>query len=838
MSASRLRTSVLLFAFSFLFPYSSSSMTSGKDSLHIAALKTAVTPLMQMNLKDVIAEVPSYSGIHFIGCPNCKGGAQEMNVLMWKPGMGETVRCNFCNMVFPNEQFPNNRKKVIIAPSGARQVYPYYEDSQGKQYYFGPHAWFERWRWIQSMAGKLSELWFETKDNGYGDRAAAIAGRFAQVFPDYAVRYDYPNAAVKFFPADQKWPYNGLVPYRGAKWNWWGYGDIPMQIANTYTLLQNGYDWKRMDPLIGPETDQRIERDLLRMGYEFTAANTEVYSNMSPGMYRDMIQLGRILKDPDIVHDGVTRFREFLKLGFFADGWWKEGTASYHDQTIGGLRAAANAAKGYTDPVSWKGERFENLDLTSMIPFYKSALDVSTEAVLPNGRKIAINDTWAYDRRPLTISENSSSRLWPSLGNAALVSGIGKDQLMLNINWSGNYGHSHYDNASIILFAAGGELLSDIGYTHSKYRGWTIHTASHNTVLIDQKGQNAGTADKPVTGRLLFYDDKDPHVKTIDVDASPAYDIANTYRRRLVVVHAGPGRDYVIDRFDVKGGQTHDWFLHGMCEEEGKLETSIPLEKNIETLVPEWGGNNMPKTQYDTDLEGKRFHAYSYISNIKSGPASGLWTATWRYKSSGLRTHNLSEADTRVFRFSSPSVRMAAEDDNKLADYNRNGIMQRHIGGSSSFISIHEPFGEEPWIESVKNEKGQLIISYRLNGLMVEDRISLKDDKVEVLSGAGWAYQSGTPRSGEVQALENKDGIFRLKLDRKANGINYIRLDLTGGGTRYYPASPVDGNWLQLEKDPGFTIDAGGNVKFHTFPHDTYAGPLRYTLFEPVKAKF
>lgn len=146
------------------------------------------------------------------------------------------------------------------------------------------------------------------------------------------------QARQKFFPADQKWPYEGLVPYRGAKWNWWAYGDIPIQMANVYEFLKNEYDWKRMDAFIGTETDKRIVKDLLVLGYEFTAANPELYTNMSPGMYRDMVRLGRILNKPDIVHDGVNRFSEFLKLGFFADGWWKEGTASYHDQTIGGLK--------------------------------------------------------------------------------------------------------------------------------------------------------------------------------------------------------------------------------------------------------------------------------------------------------------------------------------------------------------------------------------------------------------------------------------------------------------------------------------------------------------------
>ncbi len=709
----------------------------------LETIKREVAPLMQMSISEIISEVPTASGIFYIGCPNCNGGAQEMNVLGWKPGMGETVRCNYCDMVFPNEKFPNNREKVIVAPSGVKQVYRYHESAEGRQYFYEAHAWYERWSWIQSVAEQLAKVWYVTKDNAYGDRAAAITGRFAQLYPDYAIRYDYPNAPVKFFPADQKWPFEGLQPYRGAKWRWWGYNDIPTQLAKVYDMLQAGYDWNRMDAMTGSETNKRIERDLIRLGYEVTTANPEVYSNMSPGMYRDMVMVGRILGDPSMVHEAVKRFRGFFSRGFFADGWWKEGTSSYHDMTIGGLKSVVDALKGYSDPADWTGERFTNLDLTKEMPLYQKALEVSQTAVMPNGRKIPINDTWWYGWGQKT--DRTVSRLWPSLGNAAMGTGEGRDQIMLNVNWSGNFGHSHYDNGSIILYAVEGELLSDIGYTHTKYRGWTIQTASHNTVVIDQKNQDVGSDEKPATGRLIFYDDTDEHVKTIDVDASPAYAAAKTYRRRLVMVHAAAGFDYIVDRFDVEGGQDHDWFLHGMCEEEGKLETSISLDKSLETLVPDWGGRDKPKSQYDADLTGKRIHAYSYIRDIKTGTASAPWTATWKYKHSGLRTYILSPEGTEVFRFRSPSVRLAKEDDAKLDDFHHSGIMQRHSGGASTFLTVHEPFRKKPWIQSVKADGETLVVKYKLDGSLIEDRISLADDKVTVSSSAGWKYQSREP---------------------------------------------------------------------------------------------
>lgn len=805
------------------------------NSAKAAELILSVQPLLHMGVTDVKDQVPAASGLNFIGCPNCHGGAQDMGVLNWEPALGASLKCKYCSMTFPNDKFPYNKEKVIIAPSGAKQVYRYHEASDSTQYYFEAHAWYERWKWIQTMATKLSQLWSLTRETKYGDRAAVILGRFAQVFPDYAIRYDYPSAPVKFFPADQKWPYEGLTAYRGAKWNWWGYGDIPVDMAKAYANLQSGYDWKRMDNVIGAETDKRIENDLLLKGYEFTSANPETYTNMSPGTYRDMLSVGRILNKPELVHDGVQRFREFLKLGFFADGWWKEGTGSYHDQTVGALRSVALAAKGYSDPPDWKGERFDNLDLNKEMPFFKKALNVSEEAVLPNGRKIPINDTWAYRNGTPRPTYKTVSRLWQSLGNASLGLGEGKNQTMLNVNWSGNYGHSHYDNGSIILFAQGGELLSDIGYTHSKYRGWTIHTASHNTVVIDQKPQDAGTIENPVTGKLLYYDDAHPHVKVIDVDASPAYAEANIYRRRLVLVNAGPGRDYVIDRFDVKGGKIHDWFLHGMCEEDGTLSVSPPLNTQVKSLVPDWGGSAKPRNQYESDLEGRKIHAYSYMKNIRSGLISKLWTATWKYQNSGLRTHNFPQQGAQIFKFESPTIRRADENDNKLDYYMGNGIMQRHAGDSSSFIAVHEPFRDNPWISLVSSEGETYVIKYELNGRLVEDRIILNGEDIKVSSGAGWEYSSGISRSGNILSYTMNKGIPKLQVDQEFNNVAYVRLDIQPGGNGYYRVKSVSGKWLELEEDPGFTVKEQGKLKYFTFPHAEFAGPLRYTVFESNK---
>ncbi|MEN6535403.1 MAG: hypothetical protein ABFD89_17190, partial [Bryobacteraceae bacterium] len=235
-----------------------------------------VSPLMKMSIDEVAAQVPAAAGFQFIGCPKCDGGSQEAGVLDWNYGMGDTLRCRYCGTEFPNAQFPNNREKRITAPDGSVQVYRYYEAPNGRQYFYEGHAWFMRTMWLRKSAERLAMNYRATGDLNSADRAAAILARFAQVVPGYAVKFDFPFKAKIFFPADQKWPYEGIDVYRGSKFDWWAFQDIPEDLTGAYDILKKqNYDFKRLGKRFGPDPDALIEKDLLRLLVDFTAANPE-----------------------------------------------------------------------------------------------------------------------------------------------------------------------------------------------------------------------------------------------------------------------------------------------------------------------------------------------------------------------------------------------------------------------------------------------------------------------------------------------------------------------------------------------------------------------------------
>lgn len=788
--------------------------------------------LEKLSLEEVAALVPTASGMRYIGCPSCDGGSQENGVLRWQPGMGDSVRCRFCKMTFPNPQYPNNKEIRITAPDGTIQIYRYHESATKRQYFYEAHAWFEQMMWMRSSAVRLAEHYRKTGDLNSADRAAVILARFAQVVPGYAIRFDFPFRPKQFFPANQRFPYDGIAPYRAAKFDSWAFMDIPDDLSGAWKILKDAkYDYSRLGNRFGPDPSALIEKDLLRLLVENTAAIKDIYHNMSPGMYRDMFRVGRDLGEPKYVHDAVDRFRKLLDDKFFSDGWWAEGATSYHRQTIESLGRFAEAVNGYTDPPEWTKDRFDNLDLLRDAPMYRRARQVWAESVLPNGHMIPINDTWASTVIKPTTS--SASRLWPNMGQALLGAGSGDNQVCLGLNWSGNYGHAHMDNGSIFLYAFGHEMLPDIGYSHTRWHNWTINSASHNMVVVDERSQaDKGTSETTTQGNLRWYDASDAHVRMIDLDASPAYPGVETYRRRLALVHAAEGFDYVIDRFDVEGGKIHDLFLHGSADEPGRLETSVPIETAVASLVPEWGGCGNYIGEGDKDLVGTKFHAYDLLKEVYSSPAAGMWNATWRYDSQGLRSHMITPKGSTLYRYTSPMIRPAGNLDANLSKYMTPGIMARHQGGKSVFATIHEPFRGNTWIESVKGDPDKLTVAYTLSGgKAVKDTIKIGDDAISIESSAGWSYETGKPVGGKVAGIESRDGKSVLKLDKAAPDAAAVRINFGPTRSFVFPVEKVDGDMLQLASDAGIVMDSPESAHFKTFPHDKLSGEITWTIY-------
>lgn len=182
--------------------------------------------------------------------------------------------------------------------------------------------------------------------------------------------------------------------------------------------------------------------------------------------------------------------------------------------------------------------------------------------------------------------------LFPSTGWALLRNHLddagraGQDATCVNLNY-GPYGggHGHPDTLSMVVYAAGRQIIPDFGscgYDSAEKGQWTAHTVSHNTITVDGISQYpAGSVDKtwPIDapnrqaiGELeLFH--ADPGLKLARASCETVYDGVKLIR---LVALAG---NVLFDFHSVQSDAEHryDYVLHidgGLQAGVGALDPS------------------------------------------------------------------------------------------------------------------------------------------------------------------------------------------------------------------------------------------------------------------------
>ena len=675
------------------------------DSKNAAGHERAAGRVMAMSEAQILELVPTKSSIMFCGCPNCSGGQQENGQFDWTIERPFELRCKYCKHVYPSREYPMDQTAEGVNALGETVTYKYYLDEKsGRDYWLEAAADRFRRYWFVSQCRTLAACYHLTQKPEYARRAGLILNRFAEAYPHMAVLNQWPyrrRSVAKPAP-----PY----PSAGGKWGRWMPAEVPGGLPEAYDLIHDSPELDKLSVELGTDVRKRIEDDFFRatVTYTFTFGERPVgrhLNNMAPFYTKNIIQIGRVIGEPQYVHWGYDWVDEILREGFSYDGMWQEAP-SYHYQTIGGIRRVIAALKGYSDPPGYKspvdGRRLDDVDLENQIPFVAKALAAPEAVAYPNGRICPVHDTWAKSRSSSPRQETVSTIL-PGFGQAALGRGTGADQLQAQLHFSGGHGHAHADNLTFALFAKGQEMLSDIGYSHSKLRRWTISTPGHNTVVVDRKDQSTRDSD----GDLLMFLPEAAGLSVVEACGKRAYPkLAQTYRRQLVMVPISDKDAYVVDLFRVKGGKVHDWMLHGSADHDMTAKCSLPLAAREGTLLE-------PGEKWVEPIgESSSLLPYGLIrepSQVKTGDA---FNVTFRYADSdekrtgkGVRSYLLGGTETEVFLGKSPRVRSVEGDDQKIYDDWMPQLVVRRRGAvplESLFAAVHEPFQSEPIVGEVR----------------------------------------------------------------------------------------------------------------------------------------
>ena len=831
------------------------------DPATVARLEKSVAYVMSLSETDVLAIVPTQSGIYFTDCPNCDAGTQDFGDFEWDPRRPKEIVCRGCGAKYPdNPKYPDDGVLEVPGPDGPHR-YHYYERPRDKyRIYFRARADDLAREHMAKQCQELAELYWAAKNAKHARRAAVILVRFAQAYPGYAHHYDYPFREKKFSPYTKNRitdMYPGgepPTPFRTARWSWWAYMGVSRELVKAYDCLRH---WPGLAEMANGKAVEMIENDLIGAMVEFVLGFRDDLGNMSPGMWRSVAEAGRILDKPAWVEEVIKRVGRFTTEKFLHDGHWMETSPSYCAQVNGNLGVVMTSLQGY---------RTDSIDIGAVRRYLAYALDAPK---FPNGRLIPLNDTWVGGNR--AKREQMRPVLLPGLGVAVLGGGEKENQLHAYLNFTGGVQHKQRDSLSIGLFAFGKELLPDIGYTHTKWRTWTISTMSHNTVVVDGRESDY---DRKYTGnRLRACAIASPDLQVAEAESVTAYPGTVTrYRRTLIAVGSDARDCYLVDVFQVTGGRQHDYLLHGSADDDSTATVSgAAMGPFGGTLMN--AGAEFVEPRGESDGVGRE-GAYGFVHDLSHGSAEGAVILDVRMKDPpgiGTRTFLAPQEGTEIFLGQAPSIRRAGRIDADLEKHQAPFFCARRKGADldSVFVAVHEPVSGDAkvlGISVVRGDGSVVVTVNRGNGardllaIALNDSAEVRTPELEmkgryglvrlrdgragraVLIGGdrlvcGDARLAGPARwSGRIEAVasasaQGSRGYFDVGqkvpplgpgnsrtlvvtfADETTRGYNVVRIEPTKDGTR-----------LHIRETPGFGLDDDGQTHISSYPQRTIKG--------------
>ncbi len=702
----------------------------------IASLQEQIAPVMAFGQDEIAHFAVPRTTFFNVACPNCDGGTvSDSDRWIWAVDQPDRITCKFCGMVFPNEGYPLDHETTVTDSTGARHTYRYWRGDDGYKHYMDMRVENCRKVYIERSAGDLARLYGTTGEDRYARQALPILHRLAEVYPHYSPHgiESFGTMAPQIHdiqmlpqPADGLQPVPGLAqdlpdyetpyPYcsgmRADGGDNWFYAEMPAHLAVAYDQVAGSGELERLSNELGEDVEQGFE-DFLRATANYARTFPIYLGNMDPSLIRGLATIGRVIGEPEFVHDALRRARMILHRQFYPDAIWREGSPSYHSQTVSGLRSCLEGPlKGYSDPEDYvnpeDGSHIDDLDAGRDVPMLYESIEALREMSLPSGRGLPIHDTWARPshRRPdeAASDEPIRTRLMWGLGQAIMGLGRGETGVQTSLHFSGSYGHAHSDNLDLMVYGCGRELISDIGYTHTLLRPFSTCSQAHNLVVVD--GANQEGAD----GRLLGWGVCDDSLRFCEAAAESAYaGVVSQYRRAVSMVALPGGGAYIVDAFRVKGGSTHEWFLHGSADEDQTMTCSLSLEQMNRSLLPD--GRSLDRTElgpgqgWNPIRDGVNL-LYGLFEGLSSADTDGSWTVTFECEeadSSACRTTVLDQPGTTVILGITPSIRRAEEMNANIWDYKMPVAIARRSGSDleSIYAAVHEPHRDSPQIQEV-----------------------------------------------------------------------------------------------------------------------------------------
>ncbi len=463
---------------------------------------------------------------------------------------------------------------------------------------------------LAKTALKLGLAWQFTGSLDYADSAAEILEAYAGVYETY--------------PLHDKYDGEGASAARV----------LSQTLDEAYWLTQIAwaYDMIADSGVLDTSPDGLVPTHLLQASAATVGRYDAGTSNWQSWHNDGIASVGFALQDFSLVAQalvGSSGFAFQMENSVEGDGFWYEGSWSYHFYALDALRDVAEmGTRGGID--LWSDPALASMYLAPvqvampdlMLPAFndsKTRSLISDDGLYEQAFAHLEDDTltvplghrsrgfdallWGVDTLPETLSDAPTGSLLLSESGIAVLRSRDRDgmptYLALDYGPHGG-GHGHYDKLGFVSYARGAIMGVDPGtqsYASPYHETWDVTTVAHNTVVVDTVSQS------DATGELEdFWVDDD--ISYVRATAGEAYSSASLARTMVMVP------DYVLDRTEVSAldGQAHqiDWAYHN----GGTFQSLTPLDIDPYAGLP--------------DSQG-----YEHLSSPRAAQTGGNLIAAW-----------------------------------------------------------------------------------------------------------------------------------------------------------------------------------------------------------------
>ncbi|MDE2999011.1 MAG: heparinase II/III family protein [Gemmatimonadota bacterium] len=421
-----------------------------------------------------------------------------------------------------------------------------------------------------------------------------------------------------------------------------------------------------------------------------------------------------------------------------------------------------------------------------------------------------------------------ASDVMTGYGLAMLRDGEGEYERTMWLYYGRNGGHGHADRLNLGLYGFGLDLLPDLGYPEHarvwpKRSGWTNHTVSHNTVMVDRSPQK-----RTYSGKVGFAGFAE-NVQAVSVSSPDVYPQCRAYGRCSVLVRVSERDFYVVDLYRVSGGCSHHFLFHAA---EGDVTTQgMVLQPQARGT---YAGEDVGFGEfYDgtvVDLNGYRGSGFQYLYDVRRCPSpervvSADWRVrdTWKVKAGSCADGKppMTDVHLRWSMFSPPGEMALCHGDppqNKPGNPRRlTYAVASHEGKDmldSSFLSLIEAYDGVRVVNSAEelevpgaaralkvhlpgNRVDTLIFGHEGTLVEVDGRIRF-DGSLGVYSEVNglpqWAVLTGGTLLGtHDRSIRKPSGVWRGRVEAFEPGRIWTFEEP--------PADPLDGGYISIEND-------------------------------------